>query len=95
MASLRPERASAPVEIPAPAAGTDPGPVDEPASGGGPVKLAHGTLWRSPDGGLVLAYQMEGSEQTERRVIPAGVVAMIGNGASPLQAFKALTRKSR
>jgi hypothetical protein len=78
---------------PAPAAGADdPGPVDVPASDGGPVRLAHGSLWRSPDGGLVLAYQMEGSDQTEHRVIPAGIVALMGTGASPLQAFKALAR---
>lgn len=90
MAKVRPQRPSE-VLAPAPTVGQDPGPVDSP-NGGEPVKLAHGTLWRSPDGGLVLAYQVEGSDVTERRVIPAGIVKMMANGGSPMAVLKAMTR---
>lgn len=94
MAKVRPQRADAAVEAPAPATGTDPGPVDSP-DGGGPVKFAHGNLWVFPDGALKLTYQIVETGELGERLIPAGIMKMIGNGHSPLAVFKAMARGSR
>ena len=94
MAQVRPERAALPVETPAPAADADPGPVEHP-SGGGPVRLYHGSLYQNPDGSLVLAFQAEGSAETHRRHIPAALAQLMAGGASPLQVAKAMMRNGR
>ena len=76
MAPVRPQRTAVPVETPAPVAGPDPGPVDQPASTGGPVKLAQGSLYETPEGGYHIAYQWTGSDETLHYDIPASLVRM-------------------
>jgi hypothetical protein len=76
---------------PAPAHGTDPGPVDSPG-GGGPVKFASGNLWVFPDGALKLTYRIEETGELGERLIPAGIMRMIGNGAGPVAALRALAK---
>lgn len=75
MAPVRPERSALPVETPDPPGGPDPGPVGTPARGE-PVKLAHGSLYETPDGGYHIAYQWMGSDETHHYDIPPGLVKM-------------------
>jgi hypothetical protein len=93
MAPVRPERPDQ-VEAPAPPAAEPPGPVEAPGEGG-PVKIAHGSLYLNPDGSLVLAYQGEGDTETTRRHIPAAVAHMLINGGNPVQMARAMIKAGR